>query len=412
MPFFRRRRSVEKAPPAASPGDALCSPAMNTRSKKKAPSTPMDSPFVHFIGFRPPSPIGNAFEGFDDDSENANGQLAAAAAASAASAYKPGPAAVRARRQAAADGKPNLSLEEMAAAAVDRKGELQRTQAIAAKVKKPTPPSNVFLPPSTPVAAPTPQKECAAPDWEALPAGTKLRVWWEGNQAAFECTIRGWHVAIGENGNLFYTHRCEYEGGTFDHDLAKVDFEVVEVASVDVTDASPSGAMKPLAEEGDAGYDANYEPLSPRRRWLGKQDQELQQFAEELEQVRVRRARPLFVAAPHRQSCLFTCPPVLLLLMHPCPSLNANLAQADIGTPIDGNQRARMSLRCMKQPLAATPRTPRAADGSVMIIDPSDAEVTYRNLNFTPMNPVAAARTAPHQVLGAVLPRPPASNGA
>ena len=48
----------------------------------------------------------------------------------------------------------------------------------------------------------------AAADWEALPAGTRLRVWWAGSGEAFECTIRDWHVAVLKGGKLFYTHRC------------------------------------------------------------------------------------------------------------------------------------------------------------------------------------------------------------
>ena len=62
-----------------------------------------------------------------------------------------------------------------------------------------------------------------------------------GNDEYFECTIKDWHVAVGGDGQLFYTHRCEYEGGTFDHDLSKATFEVIEVAQAKT--ARPTGGM-------------------------------------------------------------------------------------------------------------------------------------------------------------------------
>ena len=67
---------------------------------------------------------------------------------------------------------------------------------------------NVFLGAGLPAPAQAP-KALAAPDWEALPAGTKLRVWWAGDEEYHDCTIKDWHVAVREDGELFYTHRCE-----------------------------------------------------------------------------------------------------------------------------------------------------------------------------------------------------------
>ena len=47
-----------------------------------------------------------------------------------------------------------------------------------------------------------PARALAAADWEALPAGTRLSVWWAGNDEYFECTILDWHVVVGEDGSL------------------------------------------------------------------------------------------------------------------------------------------------------------------------------------------------------------------
>ena len=91
---------------------------------------------------------------------------------------------------------------------------MELTRRIASKVKSPTPPQlsnqlNVFLGGGMPTTVQAP-KTLAAPDWEALPAGTRLAVYWEGNQESYECTIKDWHVAVAPDGRLFYTHRCEY----------------------------------------------------------------------------------------------------------------------------------------------------------------------------------------------------------
>ena len=236
--------------------------------------------------------------------------------------------------------------------------ELAHTRELATKVKSPTPPQlsnklNVFIGGGLPAPATAP-KSLAAPDWEALPAGTRLMVWWAGNEEYFECTIKDWHVAVGENGSLFYTHRCEYESGTFDHDLSKASFEVIEVAQASVTTPrrlaglTPRGdARQPVAPGAmtPARSDEEDAKLSPRRRWLMRQEKKLQHFSEELE-------------------------------------------QADIGTPLDaeaaGRLRGRLAMRWIRQPGLDTPKTPRtprraAEDGaSVSIVDPSDVAVTYR----------------------------------
>ena len=129
----------------------------------------------------------------------------------------------------------------------------------------------------------------------------------------------------------------------------------------------------PLAASPGGLFANNFEELTPKRRWLAKQELELQQFAEELE-------------------------------------------QADIGTPVNGAApRGRMAMRRVRQPMADTPRTPRAGeaarvaalttragllgllgsprtprqdDGSgTKVVDPSDAMFTYNQPVRTPNGP-------------------------
>jgi len=169
-------------------------------------------------------------------------------------------------------------------------------------------------------------------------------VWWAGNEEYFECTIKDWHVAVGAEGSLFYTHRCEYDGGTFDHDLSRATFEVIEVKQARSPQASQGeGALQRSPLSGSPPKSGlNFMPLSPRRRWLAKQESQLKEFSEDLE-------------------------------------------QADIATPAADVQhlRGRGFMRRMRQPQAETPRTPRHAD--VDIIDPSDVDITYRlPANATP----------------------------
>lgn len=305
---------------------------------------------------------------------------------------------------------------QMDAALQKRRRELQRARALADKIKLgPKPPSNLFIGSSAEIAAKNAASgvEARVDDWEALPPGTRISVWWEGSQEAYECTIRDWHVAVGEGGRLFYTHRCEYDGGTFDHDLSTCDFEVIEVPPdptvvirageqsifsptpsdvasqgaptdrSDLTfDAAEELAAKQAAASGSgAVFGNNLDELTPKRRWLAKQEAELADFHEQLE-------------------------------------------QADLSTPLQvGNGKEQLKGRAlakrMCQPQAPTPRTPRATsllgalgslgasprsmrlggltarsavspqqDGSgTAIVDPSDALISYRKVVQTPHAP-------------------------
>ena len=63
----------------------------------------------------------------------------------------------------------------------------------------------------------------------ALPAGTRLNVWWAGEDEPFECEVSEWRLISNENADQppTYLHRCEYEGGAIDHSLDQIVFEVV-----------------------------------------------------------------------------------------------------------------------------------------------------------------------------------------
>ena len=57
----------------------------------------------------------------------------------------------------------------------------------------------------------------------ALPSGTRLNVWWSDEEEPFECEVMEWRL-VSEAGaeRPVYMHRCQYEGGVIDHDLAEV----------------------------------------------------------------------------------------------------------------------------------------------------------------------------------------------
>lgn len=330
----------------------------------------MDSPFVSFMPFKPfasSSPVAFKFNNENAGVQQQQGAsprrsprfikrdaAAAPAAASSSStggnvtldisgrllAAAPSPAATTITSSAASSslGKPSGK---------QKTSDLQQLAALIKRIKKPTAPSNVFVPaPAITHREQTGEepdsKAFAAPDWEALPVGTVLSVWWEGSGESFECVIRDWHVAVGEGGRLFYTHRCEYESGTFDHDLSTQSFEVVSLPDAAASEANLQRPNRTPTAAAKAAAPAALDDLTPKRRWLAKQEAELSAFSEELE-------------------------------------------NADIATPVSSRAdalRGRLFLRRVSQPNVAnlTPRqlTPRAADGSIKIVDPSDRAITYR----------------------------------
>lgn len=66
-------------------------------------------------------------------------------------------------------------------------------------------------------------EEKKKPSWELLPSGARLRVWWEGCEEYYECTLLDWRVSYNDNRELVYTHRCNYEGGILEHDLSTLE---------------------------------------------------------------------------------------------------------------------------------------------------------------------------------------------
>ena len=313
-------------PPPRAPDQENASPVPEPKriSHRKYASAlqspvPMDSPFIRFRPFIEPTTV-----------------KLVTPQAGIAGAGKLFEAIPFENSAAAASPIPNHKIHTL-----NKSQELSRAQEIAKQVKKPVPP--------TPAKPNTDEEPTAAPEFEALPSGTRLRVWWEGSQDYYDCVIINWRVAIGKDGNLFYTHRCQYDGGVFDHDLAKADWEVVDIANAWTYGAEEDGDESGgEAEEEDAkdmmAPPANIAELSPKRRWLAKQELKLAQFQEELE-------------------------------------------AADIGTPLKEQPvvRGRVALRRIRQPNAQIDKvcvTPRVTlplkDSDIKIVDPSDAGISYR----------------------------------
>lgn len=76
----------------------------------------------------------------------------------------------------------------------------------------------------------------------ALPPGTRLNVWWSGEDEPFECEVKEWQlVSAGASAHRDmsrytpmvrrnvqrYVHHCQYEGGVISHDLTQIVFEII-----------------------------------------------------------------------------------------------------------------------------------------------------------------------------------------
>lgn len=237
----------------------------------------------------------------------------------------------------------------------NRKLEMERIKGLCEAIKQPPMPT-----PDT-VGSPLP-----AADWEALPEGTRLKVWWEGSDEWFECTVLNWRVAIGEGGELFYTHRCLYDGGIFDHDLAKCDFEVLDVGhawtfGADDSDASEEEEEALLAE--GAAYGTNVDgvdELSPRRKWLIQQEAKLKRFQEELENADIKTPAIRADVARGRQ--------LLRRLRLPNQSADKRCVTPRLTTVRPGSDN--------ETGIADSFR----GQGTVRIVNPSDGDVSYRLL--------------------------------
>ncbi|KOO20901.1 hypothetical protein Ctob_001416 [Chrysochromulina tobinii] len=313
------------------------------RSSHAVPSpAPKDSPFVFFRA--PPLPRGTF--GFPKASPRAAPANAAAGGSELASEAVEG-AVTAVREQSDWNGK----LREH----WNRKLEMERIKGLCEAIKQPPMPT-----PDT-VGSPLP-----AADWEALPEGTRLKVWWEGSDEWFECTVLNWRVAIGEGGELFYTHRCLYDGGIFDHDLAKCDFEVLDVGhawmfGADDSEASDDEEEALLAE--GAAYGTNVDgvdELSPRRKWLIKQEAKLKRFQEELENADIKTPVIRADVARGRQ--------LLRRLRLPNQSVDKRCVTPRLTTVRPGSDN--------ETGIADSFR----GQGTVRIVNPSDGDVSYRLL--------------------------------
>lgn len=111
---------------------------------------------------------------------------------------------------------------------------------------------------STPVYGRAAVIAAAAADRDILPVDTKLRVYWSGQDEWFETKVLGHRAQVindqvidGEkvHGFLNFKHQCEYDGGFIEHDLAKEEYEVIDLVPM----------AKP-AEETQGKYAQNFAP--------------------------------------------------------------------------------------------------------------------------------------------------------
>ena len=90
----------------------------------------------------------------------------------------------------------------------------------------------------------------------AYPAGTQLKIYWQGCGEAYTCTVSEWRmVRSAANGALRCIHRCDYEGGIIEHDLTQEEFEVLTTPadSSEQTEAPPpTSPLKGVFRRGTA----------------------------------------------------------------------------------------------------------------------------------------------------------------
>lgn len=127
-------------------------------------------------------------------------------------------------------GVSNLSVGSMTVAEIQRRQRAQEREAEAAVTEREQPSKvpRLDLGVARASGPPTSDLHKSKPGWECLPAGTALRVWWDGCDEAYHCRILDWRVSLSEERALLYTHRCQYEGGVIEHDLSKTEFEVCD----------------------------------------------------------------------------------------------------------------------------------------------------------------------------------------
>ena len=68
---------------------------------------------------------------------------------------------------------------------------------------------------------------CETPKVPRLDAGTRLHVWWPGEDDPYECTVLECvlNACIDTGAQVIYLHRCQYANGVVEHDLSTLRYE-------------------------------------------------------------------------------------------------------------------------------------------------------------------------------------------
>lgn len=135
----------------------------------------------------------------------------------------------------------------------------------------------------------------AAANREIVPVGSTLTVYWEGSDEWFDTRVLS-HRAQLIDGQLFFKHQCEYDGGAIEHDLGLTDFHVMERAidriHIDKLSAKPPSYAPNYAVHQDAdarpGEDVENRPSANQ---VG-QGAATKQKAARVGHLGIRRAKP------------------------------------------------------------------------------------------------------------------------
>ena len=96
---------------------------------------------------------------------------------------------------------------------------------------------------NTPLLARTPYSPRGSMKLDGFPRGTRLLVWWNGHDTAFECTVKGARAVANEHdGQYTCLYRCAYEGGEVEHDLSSSRYEIVHRPETPSSPTTPAQA--------------------------------------------------------------------------------------------------------------------------------------------------------------------------
>lgn len=85
-----------------------------------------------------------------------------------------------------------------------------------------------------------------AAGFKVLQVDTEVSVYWEGCDEWFETRVLG-HAASTADGKLKFVHRCEYPGGTMEHDLSEVDYALANEEELEIDENEAELALKVAA---------------------------------------------------------------------------------------------------------------------------------------------------------------------